>query len=88
MSVSRLSAAGIAALLDAREAAVSPGRTRHLGFGDIAAVWGMLDRLDVIATIDEVVGARRSDAGASVGAYLALAALRSWPPSSTGWRCA
>ncbi|MGH3749168.1 MAG: IS1634 family transposase [Micromonosporaceae bacterium] len=69
------SAADIAALLDAREAAVMPERTRHLGFGDVAAVWGMLDRLDVIATIDEVVGARRSDAGASVGTYLALAAL-------------
>ncbi|MGH6840292.1 MAG: IS1634 family transposase [Methylocella sp.] len=69
------SAADIAALLDAREAAVMPERTRHLGFGDVAAVWGMLERLDVIATIDEVVGARRSDAGASVGTYLALAAL-------------
>ena len=69
------SAAEIAALLDAREAAVRPERTRHLGFGDVAAVWGMLDRLGVITTIDEVVGARRSDAGASVGTYLALAAL-------------
>ncbi|MGH4009501.1 MAG: IS1634 family transposase [Pseudonocardiaceae bacterium] len=69
------SAADIAALLDAREAAVMPGRTRHLGFGDVAAVWGMLERLEVIATIDEVAGARRSDAGASVGTYLALAAL-------------
>ena len=69
------SAADIAALLAAREAAVLPERTRHLGFGDVAAVWGMLERLDVIATIDEVVGARRSDAGASVGTYLALAAL-------------
>jgi transposase len=35
----------------------------------------MLDRLGVIALIDEVVGARRRDAGASVGTYLALAAL-------------
>ena len=35
----------------------------------------MLDRLGVVATIDEVVGARRRDAGASVGTYLALAAL-------------
>ncbi|MGH4002059.1 MAG: IS1634 family transposase, partial [Pseudonocardiaceae bacterium] len=69
------SAADIAALLDAREAAVMPERTRHLGFGDVAAVWAMLERLDVIATIDEVLGARRSDAGASVGTYLALAAL-------------
>jgi hypothetical protein len=29
----------------------------------------------VIETIDEVVGARRSDAGVSVGTYLTLAAL-------------
>ena len=69
------SAADVAALLDAREAAVMPERTRHLGFGDVAAVWGMLDRLDVIDTIDDVLGARRTDAGASVGTYLALAAL-------------
>jgi transposase len=69
------SAADIGALLDARETAVMPERTRHLGFGAVAAVWAMLDRLGVIATIDEVVGARRSDAGASVGTYLALAAL-------------
>jgi len=69
------SAADIEALLDAREAAVRPERTRHLGFGDVAAVWGMLHRLGVIETIDEVAGARRADAGASVGTYLALAAL-------------
>ena len=69
------SAADIEALLDAREAAVMPARTRHLGFGDVAAVWGMLGRLGVIDTIDEVVGTRRRDAGASVGTYLALAAL-------------
>ena len=69
------SAADIAAALDARETAIRPERTRHLAFGDVAAAWGMLDRLGVIATIDEVVGARRADAGASVGTYLALAAL-------------
>ena len=69
------SAAEIEALLDAREAAVRPERTRHLGFGDVAAVWGVLERLKVVAVIDSVVGPRRSDAGASVGTYLALAAL-------------
>jgi transposase len=37
-------------------------------------VWGVLDRLGVVGIVDEVVGARRSDAGASVGTYLALAA--------------
>jgi len=69
------SGAEIEKLLDAREAAQSPAHTRHLGFGDVAAVWAMLDRLDVIGVIDSVVGGRRSDAGASVGTYLALAAL-------------
>ncbi len=51
------SAAQIEALLDAQEAAVIPERTRHLGFGDVAGAWGVLDELDVIAIIDEVVGA-------------------------------
>src|SRR5665647_1118436 len=54
------SGADIAALLDARE---------------VAATWGVLDRLDVARVIDSVVGVRRADAGASVGTYLALAAL-------------
>ena len=52
-----------------------PDRSRHLAFGDIAAVWQMLARLQVAEIIDEVVGARRSDAGASVGTYIALATL-------------
>src|SRR5580704_9441435 len=51
-----------------------PTRTQHRGFGDLAAVWGVLDRLGVVGVVDEVVGARRADAGASVGTYLALAA--------------
>jgi len=53
----------------------SPSRTQHKKFGDLAAVWAVLGRLKVIETIDEVCGARRSDAGASVGTYLALATL-------------
>jgi transposase len=68
------SAEDIASAMAGRDAATLPERTRHRGFGDVAAVWGMLDRLDVVGVIDEVVGARRSDAGASVGTYLALAA--------------
>jgi transposase len=68
-------AAEVEALLDARQQAMLPERTRHLAFGDVAAVWGMLRRLDVAGLVDEVVGSRRSDAGASVGTYLALAAL-------------
>jgi transposase len=50
-----------------------PSRTRHLGFGDLTATWGVIEKLGVVEVIDEVVGARRSDAGASVGTYLALA---------------
>jgi transposase len=69
------SAEAIVAALDAREAASLPQRTRHLSFGDVAAVWGMLGRLDLVSIVDEVVRARRSDAGASVGTYLALATL-------------
>ena len=68
-------AAEIEALLDAREAAVMPERTRHLAFGDVAAAWGILQELGVAAIIDEVAGPRRADAGASTGTYLALAAL-------------
>ena len=49
-----------------------PDRTRHLAFGDVAAVWAMLERLKLASIVDEVVGSRRSDAGASVGTYLAL----------------
>ncbi len=51
-----------------------PTRTQHRGFGDLAAVWGVLERLGVAGIVDEVVGPRRADAGASVGTYLALAA--------------
>jgi transposase len=68
-------AAEIAALLDTREQAIMPERTRHLGFGDVAAAWGVLQELGVAGIIDEVAGARRADAGASTGTYLALAAL-------------
>ncbi len=50
-----------------------PDRTRHLAFGDLAAVWLMLERLGVAEIIDEVVGARRGDAAAPVGTYVALA---------------
>jgi len=68
-------AAEIEALLDARQAAAMPERTRHLAFGDVAAAWGMLQKLGVAAVIDEAAGQRRADAGASAGTYLALAAL-------------
>jgi transposase len=47
-------------------------RSQHKRFGDLAAVWSVLERLDVAGVIDAVVP-RRSDAAASVGAYIALA---------------
>ena len=52
-----------------------PDRTQHKAFGEVAAVWGMLERLEVAGIVDEVVGERRGDAGASVGTYVALATL-------------
>ena len=52
-----------------------PDRVQHRDFGAVAAGWGVLEDLGVAGIIDEVAGARRSDAGASVGTYLVLAAL-------------
>jgi transposase len=52
-----------------------PKETVHRKFGDVAAVWAMLRRLDVVAVIDGVVGDNRVRGGVSVGTYLALAAL-------------
>jgi len=53
-------------------AAGEPVRTQHKSFGDLAAVWSMLERLGVVGVID-AVAPRRSDAAASVGTYIALA---------------
>ena len=49
--------------------------TEHRRFGDVAAVWGMLARLDAIAVIDSVVGGGQVSGGVSVGTYLGMAAL-------------
>ncbi|MGH3280517.1 MAG: IS1634 family transposase [Trebonia sp.] len=69
------SAAEIGALLEAREAAVLPERTRHLAFGDVAAAWGMLRDLGVAGMIDAAAGPRPAGQPLSTGAYLVLAAL-------------
>ena len=53
------SAAEIEALLDAREAAALPERTRHLAFGDVAAAWGLLDELGVTGIADAAAGRGR-----------------------------
>jgi transposase len=52
-----------------------PDRVQHREFGAVAAAWGMLEDLGVAEIIDGACGARRADAGASTGTYLALAAL-------------
>jgi transposase len=49
-----------------------PQRSQHKQFGDLAAVWSVLERLDVAGVIDQVVP-RYANAAASVGTYLALA---------------
>ena len=49
-----------------------PQRSRHKRFGDLAAVWSTLQRLDVAGIVDEVVP-RYANAAAPVGTYLALA---------------
>jgi transposase len=68
---------GSAEEVAARLGATGPGepaRTRHRAFGDLAAAWSVLQRLQVAAIIDQVVGPRRANAAAWVGTYLALAA--------------
>ncbi len=67
-------AAGVEALLDAREQAVMPDRSRHLAFGNIAAVWGVLEDLGVAGIIDQLVGPGPGGLPLSPGTYLALAA--------------
>jgi transposase len=67
-------AAEIEALLDAREAAVLPERTRHLAFGAVAAVWGLLGDLDVAGLIDAHAPAVPG-LPLTPGAYLRLAVL-------------
>ncbi|MGH3282363.1 MAG: IS1634 family transposase, partial [Trebonia sp.] len=52
-----------------------PDRVQHKDFGAVAAAWGVLEDLGIAAIIDGAAGPRRSDAGASTGTYLVLAAL-------------
>jgi transposase len=56
------------------EVAGQPVRSQHRRFGDVAAVWSVLQDLDVVGLVDDVVP-RHAHAGASVGTYLALATL-------------
>ncbi len=49
-----------------------PVRSQHKKFGDLAAVWAMLERLGVRDVVDEIAP-RYANAAASVGTYIALA---------------
>src|SRR6266702_7943407 len=69
-------AADIEALLDAREQTMLPERTRHLDFGAVAAVWGLLTDLGVAAVIDAHAGARPPGLALSPGTDLAPIAQR------------
>src|SRR5665809_7179 len=62
---------GSAAEVAAKRAGTGAGepvRTQHKTFGDLAAVWAMINSLDVAGVIDALVP-RRGDADASVGTY-------------------
>lgn len=50
-----------------------PARVQSRSFGALAAVWSVIERIDIAGIIDDVVGPRRSDAAASVGTYIAMA---------------
>jgi len=52
-----------------------PDATEHRRFGDVAAVWGVLTRLDAAGIIDALVGDAKVSGGVTVGTYLTLAAL-------------
>ena len=52
-----------------------PIRSQHKRFGDLAAVWSTLARLDVAGIVDEVAP-RYANAATSVGTYLALACAK------------
>jgi len=55
-------------------AAGEPVRSQHRRFGDLAAVWSVLEQLDVVRVVDEVAP-RYANAAASVGTYIALATV-------------
>ncbi|MFR9728330.1 transposase [Saccharopolyspora sp. MS10] len=53
--------------------AAEPERTRHLPFGEVAAVWATIRRLDLAGVVDAAVGRQR--AAVSAGTCVALAVL-------------
>src|SRR5262245_56420022 len=51
-----------------------PVASQHKKFGDLAAVWSVLEDLDVVGLVDDVVP-RYANAAVSVGTYIALATV-------------
>lgn len=68
------SAQEVAARLSGKAVQV-PQRSLHKQFGDLAAVWSTLQRLDLITIVDDVVP-RQAKTGVSVGTYMALACAK------------
>ena len=56
----------------AGQSAGAPVRSQHKGFGALAAVWSVLERLEVASVVDQVAP-RRADVAVTVGTYIALA---------------
>ncbi len=50
-----------------------PARSRHLAFGEVAAVWATLERLKVAELVDRIAGTR--SAKVPIGTYVAVAVL-------------
>lgn len=69
------SAEEVLAKISGAGAAGAPVRSAHHGFGDVAAVWSVLERLGVAAIIDDVVAGTDPVKGLSVGRFLVIAAL-------------
>ncbi|GAA3360194.1 IS1634 family transposase [Saccharopolyspora gregorii] len=61
----------VAAAVD--RVAAEPEHTRHLAFGEVAAVWGTIRRLDLAGIVDAAVGRQRT--AVSAGTVVALAVL-------------
>jgi hypothetical protein len=64
-----------------------PDRTEHRLFGEVAAVWSLVDRLGVAEIVDEVAGGARPSPGVSCGTYIALAVVNrvAGPTSKLGF---
>jgi transposase len=56
----------------AGQSAGAPVRSQHKEFGALAAVWSVLERLEVASVVDQVAP-RRADVAVTIGTYIALA---------------